>query len=249
MGEAFSWRTAYVVGGVLGLLLLILRVKMFESGMYHSMKSQDIRKGDFFLLFKTTQRFFRYLCCIAIGLPIWFVIGILVTFSPEICAALGATGTVSAGTGILVSYAGLVVGDIGSGLVSQYLRSRRITVLVFIAATAALVALFLFSKGQSPNYYYFLCFLLGTAAGYWALFVTIAAEQFGTNLRATVATTAPNFVRGAVVPLTLSVQAFKGDFGLVESALAVGLLTIFLALIALHFLQESFGRDLEFFEK
>jgi MFS family permease len=248
MGQSVGWRAAYVVGGVMGLALLALRVRMLESGMYRELQTQTVRRGDFALLFQSPARLLRYVACIVLGLPIWYVIGLLVTFSPEICAELGVTGPVSAGTGILWCYFGLVFGDIGSGFLSQLLQSRKKVVFAFITATLALVLVFVSARGVSPTTVYLLCFALGCAVGYWALFVTIAAEQFGTNLRATVTTTTPNFVRGSVVLVTIMFQTMKADLGLARSALYVGLGCIAAAYAALWRLQESFGRDLDFVE-
>jgi MFS family permease len=249
IGKHFPWQFAYIAGGSLGLLLLILRVKMLESGMFSQMRDDsDIRRGDIRMLFTNLERFGRYMDCILIGIPLWFVIGILVTFSPEICKALGATGVVSAGDGIFWAYTGLVVGDIGSGLVSQWLKSRKATLWIFQIASAALILLFLFSTNMSPNYYYFLCFMLGCAVGYWAIFVTVAAEQFGTNLRATVATTVPNFVRGSVVIITTAFTALQAKVGIVQSALTVGMVCVAIGLFALKRLKESFGKDLNWLE-
>ncbi|MEI6834759.1 MAG: MFS transporter [bacterium] len=249
IGKHFPWQFAYIAGGSLGLLLLILRVKMLESGMFSQMRDEsDISRGDIRMLFTNLERFGRYMDCILIGIPLWFVIGILVTFSPEICKALGATGVVSAGDGIFWAYSGLVVGDIGSGLVSQWLKSRKATLWIFQLASAALILLFLFSTNMSPNYYYFLCFMLGCGVGYWAIFVTVAAEQFGTNLRATVATTVPNFVRGSVVIITTAFTALQAKVGIVQSALTVGMVCVAIGLFALKRLKESFGKDLNWLE-
>lgn len=249
IGKHFSWQFAYIAGGSLGLLLLILRVKMLESGMFSQMRDEsDISRGDITMLFTNLERFGRYMDCILIGIPLWFVIGILVTFSPEICKELGATGTVSAGDGIFWAYAGLVVGDIGSGLVSQWLKSRKLTLWIFQLASAALIVIFLSSKGMHPNYYYALCFALGCSVGYWAIFVTVAAEQFGTNLRATVATTVPNFVRGSVVVVTTAFTTLQSHVGIVQSALAVGAVSVLIGFFALRRLKESFGKDLNWLE-
>ena len=249
VGKYLPWHFAYIIGGCLGLALLILRVKMLESGMFHQMREEThVRRGDITMLFTNLERFGRYVDCILIGIPLWFVIGILVTFSPEICRELGATGPVSAGDGIFWAYAGLVVGDIGSGIVSQWLRSRKATLWIFQISSAALIILFLFSRNMSPAYYYALCFFMGCSVGYWAIFVTVAAEQFGTNLRATVTTTVPNFVRGSVVILTTAFTAYKVHVGTVQSALTVGMVCVVIGLFALKRIKESFGRDLNWTE-
>ena len=177
------------------------------------------------------------------------MIGILVTFSREICADLGATDTVSPAFAIMFAYGGLVIGDISSGLVSQWLRSRKRAVAAFLGATVVSVLVYLTSRNQSPAYYYFICLLMGTGVGYWAMFVTIAAEQFGTNLRATVATTVPNFVRGAVVLITLSFKELSVSYGRILSAGIVGATCCALAGVALWRLEESFHRDLDFLEE
>ena len=249
IGEFFSWQLAYVVGGVLGLMLLVARMRMFDSGMFNSVKGKaGVARGDLMLLLRSPVRLVRYVKCILIGLQIWFVIGILVTFSREICADLGATGPVSPGMAIMFAYGGLVIGDISSGLVSQALRSRKRAVAGFLTGTILAVVLYLSSRDQSPGYYYGVCVLMGTGVGYWAMFVTIAAEQFGTNLRATVATTVPNFVRGSVVLITLSFKFLSADYGRIVAAGIVGVACCALAAIALWHLEESFDRDLDFLE-
>lgn len=248
VAKATTWQTAYIVGGVLGLLLLIMRVRMMDSGIYEKVRTKaHVTKGAFLSLFTNGDRLRRYLCCIFIGVPIWYVIGILVTFSPEITKALGATDAVSAGDAIMFTYAGLTVGDIGSGVASQWLKSRRKIVFWFIVATAITCAVYLLPE-KSSDFYYGICFFMGLAVGYWAVFVSIAAEQFGTNLRATAAITVPNFVRGAVVPLTLSFRSLQETMGVVQSAVIIGVVVIVLALISLHFMKETFAKDLDFVE-
>ena len=192
--------------------------------------------------------------CIFIGLPIWFVIGILITFSPEFAKALHIDGLVAAGDAVMYSYIGLAVGDLSSGFISQYVRSRKKVVLAYIFLTLAVILLYLFTPGRSANYFYVTCFLLGVGVGYWALFVTIAAEQFGTNLRSTVATTVPNFIRGTVVPLSIAFRFLREELGgtdmaVVYGALIVGLFTIGVALVALTAIQETFGRDMNLLEE
>lgn len=249
VAQSFSWKTAYIVGGVLGLALLVLRVRLYESGMYAAVKKDtSVKKGDFFMLFTSWKRLGKYLSCILIGMPIWFVIGILVTFSREICQELGATGPVNPANSILFSYLGLVVGDIGSGVISQKLQSRKKVIFGFILGVLGFLFAYVFARGMSPEFYYFMCFLLGTAAGYWALFVTVGAEQFGTNLRATVATTVPNFVRGSVVLVTILFKYLKDTHGFAMTSLYVGLGCIAIALVALWRLEESFHKDLDYLE-
>jgi MFS family permease len=249
IGDAFSWQTAYRVGGGLGLLLLILRIGIYESGMYQASRlNKEVRRGDLRMLLGSRERLIRYLSCILIGMPIWYVVGILLTFSPEIARELGVQGPVAAGKSIMYGYIGLAIGDIASGFSSQWLRSRKKVLLVFLALTAVSIVVYLFSYGATVPIFYFLCGILGFANGYWAVFMTVASEQFGVNLRATVTTTAPNFVRGAVVPLTLAFQGLRGQLTLLQSALVVGFLCMLMAFLALSALQETYGKDLDYLE-
>lgn len=249
IGDLLPWTTAYIIGGCLGIVLLILRIKMFESGMYSSISSKNVRKGDFFSLFTSRERLFKYIQCILIGLPTWYVVGVLITFSPEFARKLSITGPISAARSILFTYLGLVLGDIVSGFGSQIIRSRKKIVLSFLIMTATLIIVYLFSFGMSPTYFYTICGLIGFSIGYWAVFVTIASEQFGTNLRATVTTTVPNFVRGATVPITLSFTALRGYFDIINSALIVGAASMLIAFVSLYFLQESYHKDLDYLEE
>ncbi|MEX1241584.1 MAG: MFS transporter, partial [Cyclobacteriaceae bacterium] len=197
----------------------------------------------------TRQRFFKYLRCILIGVPVWFVAGILMTFAPEFGDALNLDGPVEAGKAVMWEYIGLTFGDISSGIFSQYFRSRKKVVLLFLLLASVLIAVYLFVPLHQTAVFYGLCVLLGFAAGYWALFVTIAAEQFGTNLRATVATTVPNFVRGSVIIITPLFVLFKDQFGILPGAGLVGLLCMVTALLGLWKMEETFGKDLNFIEE
>lgn len=249
IGDKFEWRTAYFVGGGLGLALLVLRVGIFESGMFEQVKKQqDVNRGNLLLLFNTRERAARYLSIILIGVPIWYVVGILVTFSPEIGRAMGMATPPQAGRAIMFTYIGLAIGDLGSGALSQVFKSRKRIVGAFLGLTTLSVALYFTIGAASLTSFYAICVALGVATGYWAVFVTMASEQFGTNIRATATTTAPNFVRGAVVPLTSAFQIAKEALGVRGSAIAVGLVTLVLALFALRSLSETYGRNLDYIE-
>ena len=205
-------------------------------------------RGDFLSLFTRAERFFRYLRCILIGLPTWFVVAILITSAPELAPKIGVTGPIAAGTAVAFCYSGTTLGSFASGILTQAWGSRRKVVLLFILGTLSGVAAVLTLRGLSPAAFYALAAYLGFMSGYWAVFVTIAAEQFGTNLRSTVATTVPNFVRGAVPLITGGFSLLKGPLGHVGSAWAVGLVCIFLALTSLAGMAETAGRDLDFVE-
>ncbi len=248
VGDVFDWKTAYIIGGCMGLALLVLRVSMFESGLYKDVKKSSARKGDLKMLISPFPRFVKYIRCIGIGMPLWFVVGILMTFAPEIARDLGVTGAVTAGKAIMWNYAGLAIGDFACGYLSQYLKSRRRALALFISITAVMVVALLISRDFTPSVFYIFASLLGFGAGFWAVFVTVAAEQFGTNLRATVTTTVPNFVRGSVVPLTLGFQALSPSLGLKFSALAMGAITFVIAYVSLYFMQETYGKNLDYIE-
>jgi MFS transporter, putative metabolite:H+ symporter len=260
VGDMFHWRTAYFVGGALGLSLLVLRIGVTESGMFTSLKKRRtkpstsegqaaVSSGDFFSLFSTWDRARRYVCVILTGVPIWYAVGILITFSPEIGKAMGMTEVPKAGRAVMFSYIGLALGDLGSGVASQWWKSRKKVVGLFLLLTAASVAVYFTVGGTSLPIFYLVCSVLGFATGYWAVFVTMAAEQFGTNIRATATTTAPNFVRGFVVPLTLAFQGLTATLGIAGSAIAVGVVSITVALLALRGLDETYGKDLDFLER
>ncbi|HXA14503.1 MAG TPA: MFS transporter [Opitutaceae bacterium] len=250
VADLVNWRTAYFIGGGLGLALLALRVSVVESGMFKQMSAREtkISRGNFFALFASWARVGKYLRCIFIGLPSWFVVGVLVSFSPEFAKALHIEGEIKVGSAVTFAYLGLAFGDFASGILSQLLRSRKKVVLGFILFTLAAIAAYFLADGRSSAVFYATVFLLGIGIGYWAVFVTIAAEQFGTNIRATVATTVPNFVRGAVVPITLGFNYCKGWLGIIPGALVIGLACIFVALWALRGLEETHGKDLDYIE-
>jgi MFS transporter, putative metabolite:H+ symporter len=248
VAKVFDWQVAYFIGGGLGLILLVARVSVFESGIFLKVKEQSVERGNFFQLFNQKERFIKFIGCILIGLPIWYVIGILITFSPEFAKVMNISGVI-AGDAVMFSYIGLAAGDMTSGIMSQIIRSRRKTVFVFIFLTLAFVITYLYWPFESAAGFYVGCFLLGFGVGYWALFVTIAAEQFGTNLRSTVATTVPNFIRGTVIPLTFAFRYMRESIGILEGALVVGVVTVLIAFWALRLIDETFGRDLNFVEK
>lgn len=246
-GQHVTWQTAYIVGGVMGLLLLATRFKMFESSSFEHLKSSSVVRGSFQMLFHR-KRFWKYLACIMTGVPIYFVTGVLMTFAPELTQGLGIQG-VTAGNALLYGTIGLTIGDMLSGLLSQVLRQRKLAVSLCIVGAMITAGIYLFVGGLTADAVYILCFILGTFSGYWAVLVTIAAEQFGTNLRATVATTVPNFVRGSAALTTTLFLTGKQYFTTREAALAVGALCFIGALLAVKSLQETFNKDLNFIEE
>ena len=244
----FGWREAYWTGGVLGLMLLALRIYVHESGMFDKIKHSTAKKGNFLSLFKTRKNFLKYLSCILIGVPVWFAIGILIFFSKEFGEALGIIGNVSTGKTIMFHYIGASIGSFLIGFVSQKLKSRKKALLIFIVCMGIMSAFYFSASGISVNMFYALIFTLGIAMGYWAMFVTVASEQFGTNIRSTVTTTVPNFVRGTTVFMTIWWNYLSTGMGIIQSAIIVGAVIIPLAIIAVLFLEESYGKDLDYLE-
>lgn len=247
VADLFEWRTAYYVGGGLGLLLLILRISVYESGMFESIKMEKISKGQFQHLFTDWKRFKKYVKCILIGAPLWFVVGVLMTFSDAFAKALGVEGVTPAKS-VMFCYIGLAIGDFLSGYLSQVFKTRKKIIFSFILLTNILIVVYLFANHFGSFYFYSVCLMLGISCGYWAVFVTNASEQFGTNLRATVTTTVPNFIRGSVVPLTLLFQFLKAPFGIIYSAGIVAAICLIFAYIATSRLEETYGKDLDYIE-
>ena len=248
VGRYLTWQHAYLVGGGLGVLLLFLRVGIRESRMFQRTHEGSASRGDFLSLFTSWDRLGRYVRCICIGLPMWFIVGILIIFMPEFAGVVRATGRLNPATAVAFCYSGITLGSLLSGFLSQWWGTRTKVVGIFMASAFAGTALYLLARGLTPFWMYALALWLGLASGYWAVFVTVAAEQFGTNLRATVATTVPNFVRGAVVLITSGFIALKGGMGLLGAAWAVGLVCFGLAAWALTGLEDTHGRDLDFEE-
>lgn len=253
MKENFDWRTCYFIGGGLGLALLILRISVFESGMFHEVKKMDVQRGNFFMLFNNRRRLKTYIYSILIGLPTWFVIGVLVTFSKEFGREFGITEKIDPGKAIMYAYAAISIGDILIGFISQWLKSRKKALYLFYFITAFFMVLFFTVQWNgSAAKMYWICAGLGFGTGFWAIFVTMGAEQFGTNLRATAATTIPNMVRGMlaifILPLFKWLRGMDGVGyvnGGIYAAIIIMAITIFAAIMS----KETFNKDLNFVEK
>jgi len=243
-----GWQNAYFVGAGLGILLLILRVGTFESGLFKNLEQKSVSKGNFLMLFTNFKRFWKYLCCILVGSANWFVIGILVTLSPEFGKALGAKVPLNAGDAVFYSYIGIAIGGLFAGLFSQITKSRRLTVLVFLVISALSTVVYLNATGITPGQFTWMMLFLGFGVGYWTIFITIPAEQFGTNIRATVTTTVPNFIRASLIPINLAFVALKESYGMITSAyIMMGILTL-IAMFALTQLKETFSTNLDYLE-
>ena len=250
VAEVFNWRTAFQIGGGLGFALLLLRIGVAESGIFNESKMKNVSRGNFLKLFTSRDRFQRFSLCILAGVPIWFTIGILVAYAPEFAKSFGIMEPVSASKAIMACYLGFVIGDFGFGMISQLIKSRNRAVLWAIGSNFVACLVYLLAMHEaSVTAIYVMAAVLGTSGGYWAVICTMASEQFGTNLRATVTTAVPNFIRFALVPMNLSVLALKQSFGLVNGALIVGVVVIVIAFLSLRGLKECYGKELDFVEE
>jgi MFS family permease len=252
-GAFANWQVAYLIGGVLGLLLLSLRVGTIESGMFKSLNENvEIKRGDLLMIFGNKERLVKYLLCLAIGIPIWCSVGILMKFSIKFGEAglLNVIdGPISFPKVISFTYLGFSFGDLLSGGMSQLLKSRKKVLYIYMFSCALFYFGFLYSKNINVDVYYFFFFILGITSGYWTIFVTMAAEQFGTNLRATVATTSPNIVRGSVVPIVLLFKYLEVSMGTIQSAMILGVISFIPAFIGIYFIKETFSKELDYHEQ
>ncbi len=246
-----DWRLCYKIGGGLGVVLLLLRISVAESGMFRQLAQKEVQKGNFLMFFTNGKRFKKYILAILIGLPTWYVIGILVNYSNSFAKELYGSTAIDSGRSIMFAYAAIAIGDISVGLVSQYFKSRKKALYLFYGLTI-LSGIFFFSPlNNSDTSMYATCAALGFSTGFWAIFVTMGAEQFGTNLRATAATTIPNMVRGALPLINLMFKdLFRDDWkwGLVMSAIVTGVIVMSITLVAAWFTEETFTKDLNYVE-
>ena len=246
-----DWRLCYKIGGCLGILLLFLRISVVESGMFKMIKDSNISKGNFFMFFTNLSRFKKYILAILIGLPTWYVIGILVNQSDRFAKAMYGSSTLDSGRSIMFAYVGISIGDICIGLVSQYFKSRKMALLIFYVI--CIICLFIFFSGinNTDASMYFICAALGFSTGFWAIFITMGAEQFGTNLRATAATTIPNMVRGSLPLINLLFLNYfqKGlHWEIVKSGIVTGVIVMIITLVAYYYTKETFHKDLNYLE-
>jgi MFS family permease len=246
---SFSWRVCYFIGGGLGFILLLLRVSVFESGMFKSIESTNISKGNFLMFFSNGKRFKKYLLSILIGLPTWYVIGVLITFSKEFGEQFNIKEPIEPGKAVMLAYVAIAVGDLLIGFVSNWLKSRKKALYIFYIITIIGLVLYFCQYNGTATGMYLICMLLGFGTGFWAIFVTMAAEHFGTNLRATAATTVPNMVRGSLPLIIILFQTLKPSLGYINAAAATGIAVMVISTISVVMTEETFGKDLDFIEQ
>jgi putative MFS transporter len=251
-GDLLHWRTAYIVAGVMGLLLLLLRVKGLETELFHqARKNASIRRGNFFDLFRKKERRNRFLRCVFAGIPIWYCVGMLVSFAPDLAREHGLTG-IRLGTCFVLFQTGIACGDLSSGLLSQYFRSRRKIILGFMLLALCVCVLW-FAQFYISNFLSFslLSLFMGLGCGYLSVFVTTTSEQFGTNLRVTATSSATNLMRGSIAVLVPLHFFLVESIGLSrsDSLAAIGIIVWAAALYAVHAMNETFGKSLDFVEQ
>jgi MFS family permease len=246
-----DWRLCYKIGAGLGVLLLFLRISVAESGMFRQLRHKKVSRGNFFMFFTNAKRFRKYLLAILIGLPTWYVIGILVNQSDKFGNKLFGSTTIDSGRSIMFAYAAIAAGDIAVGFVCQYFKSRKKGLLIYYLLCIASLCLFFSGFNNSDARMYTCCALLGFSTGFWAIFITMGAEQFGTNLRATAATTIPNMVRGALPLINLMfLNLFQRNigWGLIKSGIITGIVVMTVTLVAFYFTEETYHKDLDYLE-
>lgn len=246
-----NWRLCYQIGGVLGILLLVLRIRVAESGMYKNLQQQNVQKGNFFAFFTNSKRFVKYVLAIAIGLPTWYVIGILINQSDRFGKEFFGSTTIESGRSIMFAYVAIAIGDVLIGFVSQYFSSRKKALFLFYILTVIAVILFFSPLNNSNTSMYLFCAFMGFGTGFWAIFVTMGAEQFGTNLRATAATTIPNMVRGSLPLMNMLFKDLFHDklqWNLWQSGVVTGVVVLTVTFIAFYFTEETYHKDLDYLE-
>ncbi len=244
-----DWRTCYYIGGAMGLLLLLLRVGVLESAMFGALRKSEVKRGDFLMFFTNKDRFYRYTRGILIGLPVWYVIGVLMTFSDKFAADLGI-GRIDPATAVMWQYVGLAFGDLVAGVLSNIIRSRKKTLLIFYVIIAAFIGAYFMYDGGSTGFYW-ICAGAGFGSGISVIYITMSAEQFGTNMRASAAISIPNFVRGFLPLILLLFKGLRSVEGLdyVTAGWITGAIVLAIAFAAVIFTKETFGKDLNFVER
>jgi len=247
-----DWRLCYKIGGVLGIFLLVLRIKVSESAIFKSIEKKHVSKGNILMFFNKTSRFKKYILAILIGLPTWFVIGIMLNLSNRFAKDLYGENSIDSGASIMYGYIGIALGDIVVGLVSQHFKSRKKALYIVYAMTILGIVYFFSPLNNNDFSMYAVSMYLGFSTGFWAIFVTMGAEHFGTNLRATAATTIPNVVRGALPLMNLLFKDYfqaNLQWTMLQSAMVTGAIVMVISVVALIFTEETFHKDLDFIEE
>jgi MFS transporter, putative metabolite:H+ symporter len=249
MSKIFDWRMCYFIGGGLGLVLLLLRVSVYESGLYTQITKTEVQRGNFLMFFNNRARFFRYLRCVLIGLPAWYIIGVLITFSDQFGKEFGIPN-IDPGQAIMYQYLAIAFGDLSVGLLSQYLKSRKKALFIFYGISIFFIVLYFLQSGGNATTFYLICAGLGYGTGFSVVYITMSAEQFGTNLRASAAISVPNMVRGALPLIIILFKFMRETLGsYVIGGWVTGIILFAIAIAAAWSIEETFGKDLDFVER
>ena len=245
---AGSWTKAYIIGGLLGIALLVLRISVAESGIFKAVKeNKAIKRGNFFSFFSNKVLFMKYMRCVFMGIPIWYCMGILVFMANQFAPEMGIA-SINPGKAIMWAYIATSISDFSSGWFSHVLKSRKKAILYMLLLTLVGVVMMLFSGKKTENMYYFYCFWIGFGSGFWAMLVTVAAEQFGTNLRSTATTSVPNMIRGSVPIMLIGFDYLKQTRSVIISAAIVGAIAFAMGIYATLTISETHNREMDFVE-
>jgi len=245
---AGSWTKAYIIGGLLGIALLVLRISVAESGIFKAVKeNKAIKRGNFFSFFSNKVLFMKYIRCVFMGIPIWYCMGILVFMANQFAPEMGIA-SINPGKAIMWAYIATSISDFSSGWFSHVLKSRKKAILYMLLLTLVGVIMMLFSGKKTENMYYFYCFWIGFGSGFWAMLVTVAAEQFGTNLRSTATTSVPNMIRGSVPIMLIGFDYLKQTRSVIISAAIVGAIAFAMGIYATLTISETHNREMDFVE-
>lgn len=249
IGGKYSWESTYIIGGAIGFALLILRLGVLESGMYEQIKKSTVARGDLSIIFKNKVKLKKYVSIFLLGFPAWYINGVIMTFTPEIAKAMKMTEIPAVSVVFTMYFLGFTFGDISCGFVSQFFKSRKKAITIYLASFGLFLALFFMFAHLSVTLYYSFFFGLGVAAGYTIVLLTLAAEQFGTNIRSTVTTSSLNLIRASLIPQTLAFTFLTPFIGITQSALIIGVFSLGISFWALTNLEETFNKSLDFVEE
>lgn len=252
VGELVEWRHAYMIGGVAGFALLFLRANVKESKVFeHVAHNKKVQRGNLLQFVTNWSLFKRYVCCVLVGVPVWYIIGIQTTLAPEFARSMGVVGAVAAGTALSFNFVGTIVGEILCATMAQVLQSRRQSLILWLLLTLGSVLGYYQLHDVTAQTFYFYCGFLGISIGYWVSLMAATAEQFGTNLRASATTSIPNFIRGSLIPMNMMFVYLhnKVGYSYEQTGLIIGGAVVAMALGALLFMPETFHNDMDFVEE
>jgi MFS family permease len=248
MATHFHWQTSYMIGGIMGLVLLAFRVSLNESKLFEQTRQSSAKKGNLFQLLSNKKQLKKFVLCVLSGAPAFVLLSIYVTLAPEFGAAFGITEQISVAHGIMVFLIVFAMSDVACGLLSKIMRKRKTPLLIFACLQILSIGYYLLVPPQTVEAFYFRCMLLGFSAGYWGILITNSLEQFGTNIRATVATSTPSLIRGMTIPASIFFTVVSKQTSLVTAGAIVGFSLVAISIVSILLLDDKFENDLNFME-